>query len=422
MEKLDYKKGEGGTGNNSYTPTWMMNLEEKLSPVVRNLAPSGIRRFFDLVNQIPNAISLGVGEPDFTTPWHVREACVSSLEMGMTTYTSNQGTPELREAISKYLSNRFQLSYESKSEILVTFGASEAIDLAFRALLTPGDEVLIPEPCYVSYAPCVELAGGVAIPVPTHAKYGFKLQVEDLEQALTPRTKLVILCYPNNPTGAVMHREELLPIAEFIQQHQLLAISDEIYAELTYHGTHVSIASLPEMKNHTILVSGFSKAFAMTGWRIGYLAAPAVLLNGMLKIHQYTALCAPITSQVAALEALQNGLSECYSMVSQYDRRRRFMVKALNDMGLTCPDPQGAFYVFPSITSTGLDATTFAEELLKEEGVAVVPGEVFGPSGIGHIRCSYATSMEQLGEAMIRMERFVKQKKSINPVSIHHAG
>lgn len=400
----------------------MMNLEAKLSPIVRKLAPSGIRRFFDLVNSMPDAISLGVGEPDFVTPWHIREACVSSLEMGMTTYTSNQGTPELREAISQYLEHRFQLQYDPSSEILITFGASEAIDLAFRALLSPGDEVIIPEPCYVSYAPCVELAGGVAVPVPTHAKYGFKLQAEDLEKAISERTKLVILCYPNNPTGAIMTANELKPVADVIKHHDLLVVSDEIYAELTYRGHHFSIGALPGMKDHTLLISGFSKAFAMTGWRIGYVAAPSVLLQGMLKIHQYTALCAPITSQVAALEALKNGIQECEAMVSQYDRRRRFMVKALNDLGLTCHDPQGAFYVFPSIQSTGMDATTFAEELLKEEHVAVVPGDVFGSSGAGHIRCSYASSMEQLGEAMIRMERFVRRRQAQLPTTTNQVG
>ncbi|SDY14857.1 aminotransferase [Thermoactinomyces sp. DSM 45892] len=393
-----------------------MNLEDKLSPIVRKLKPSGIRRFFDLLNNAPDAISLAVGEPDFVTPWHIREASVTSLDLGMTTYTSNQGTPELREAVSKYLEHRFQLHYQPSSEILITFGASEAIDLAFRALLSPGDEVLIPEPCYVSYAPCVELAGGVPVSIPTHASYGFKLLAEDVEKAITSRTKLVILCYPNNPTGAIMTEEELQPIADVIKRHDLLVVSDEIYAELTYQGQHFSIGALPEMKNHTILISGFSKAFAMTGWRVGYVCAPPILLTGMLKIHQYAALCAPITSQVAALEALKNGLQECRSMVSQYDRRRRFMVKALNDLGLTCHNPQGSFYVFPSIEFTGMDATTFAEELLEEERVAVVPGDAFGPSGAGHIRCSYASSMEQLGEAMIRIARFIKRKQAAAPV------
>jgi aminotransferase len=395
-----------------------MNLEEKLSPIVRQLPPSGIRRFFDLVSQTPDAISLGVGEPDFVTPWHVREACVSALERGMTTYTSNQGMPELVQAISIYLQERFQLHYE-KNEILVTFGASEAIDLALRTIVAPGDEILIPEPCYVSYNPCVQLAGGKPVPVPTYAHHGFKLKAEELEKAITPRTKALILCYPNNPTGAVMRREDLIPIADLARKYGLLVISDEIYAELTYKGDHVSIASLPGMKEHVILISGFSKAFAMTGWRIGYVAAALPLLNGMLKIHQYTALCAPITSQVAALEALTHGLSECRAMVSQYDRRRRLVVKAFQDMDLRCYDPQGAFYIFPSIDSTGLDAQTFAEQLLLEEGVAVVPGDVFGTSGAGHIRCSYATSIERLGEALTRIERFVKRKRKQLPKRLH---
>lgn len=390
-----------------------MNLEDKLSPVVRQIPPSGIRRFFDLVNQKENAISLGVGEPDFVTPWHVREACIDALDKGMTTYTSNQGMPELTQAISEYLQSRFSIHYDARSEILVTFGASEAIDLALRTIVSPGDEVLVPEPCYVSYSPCVQLAGGQSVPVPTSAKHGFKLQVEDLEKAITPKTKALILCYPNNPTGAIMTRKDLAPLVDFIKKHNLLVISDEIYAELTYGGrSHVSIASFKGMKNHVIVINGFSKAFAMTGWRIGYVAAPDVLLQGMLKIHQYTALCAPITSQVAALEALKNGLHECRSMVAQYDRRRRLVVKAFQDMGLTCYEPQGAFYVFPSITSTGMDSQTFAKELIEEEEVAVVPGDVFGPSGEGHIRCSYATSIERLGEALSRIERFVKRKKA----------
>ncbi len=393
-----------------------MKLEEKLSPIVRQIPSSGIRQFFDLVNQKENAISLGVGEPDFVTPWHVREACIDALDKGMTTYTSNQGMPELTQAISAYLQERFSIQYDARSEILVTFGASEAIDLALRTIVSTGEEVLVPEPCYVSYTPCVQLARGTPISVPTSAKYGFKLRVEELEKVVTPKTKALILCYPNNPTGAIMTRKDLTPIVDFVKKHDLLVISDEIYAELTYGGrNHVSIASFKGMKERVIIINGFSKAFAMTGWRIGYAAAPETLLQGMLKIHQYTALCAPITSQVAALEALKNGLHECRSMVSQYDRRRRLVVKAFQDMGLTCYDPQGAFYVFPSITSTGMDAQTFAKELIEEEEVAVVPGDVFGPSGEGHIRCSYATSIERLGEALQRIERFVKRKRAKLP-------
>ncbi|MBD1370752.1 aminotransferase class I/II-fold pyridoxal phosphate-dependent enzyme [Hazenella sp. IB182357] len=396
-----------------------MNLEEKCSPIVRNMPPSGIRRFFDLVNSKPDAISLGVGEPDFITPWHIREAGVASLERGMTSYTSNQGMPELIETIRHYLQSQFTLSYE-QTEVMITFGASEAIDLALRTLICPGDEILVPEPCYVSYIPCVQLAGGNPVPVPTKADHGFKLKVEDLERALTPNTKAIILCYPNNPTGAIMNKEDLAPIVEFVKKHELIVISDEIYGELTYGNKHTSIASFPGMKEHTILVSGFSKAFAMTGWRVGYVAAPLPLAQQMLKIHQYTALCASITSQVAAREALLHGLPECEAMASQYDRRRRLVVKAFQDLGFTCHEPQGAFYVFPSIESTGLDAHTFAEQLLLEESVAVVPGDVFGQSGTDHIRCSYATSLESLGEALNRIERFVKKQKNKQP--IHHHG
>lgn len=387
-----------------------MNLDDKLSPVVKNLAPSGIRRFFDLVSQNPHAISLGVGEPDFTTPWHVRDKTITSLETGQTSYTSNQGMPELIFQIGRYLAERYGLSYK-KSEIMVTFGASEAIDLAFRAILAPGDEVLVPEPCYVSYTPCVELAGGKPVPVPTHARHGFKLKADELKKRVTPRTKALIVNYPNNPTGAIMTRKDWLPIIQWVKQQGILVISDEIYSELTYKGEHVSLASLPDMKDHVILINGFSKAFAMTGWRIGYAAAPEPLLQGMLKIHQYTALCAPVMSQIAALEALKNGLAECEAMVSQYDRRRRLVVKAFQDLGLSCHEPQGAFYVFPSIAATGMDAHTFAEQLLIEEEVAVVPGDVFGANGSGHIRCSYATSIEKLEKAFSRIERFLKRHR-----------
>jgi aminotransferase len=389
-----------------------MDLESKLSPIVRDMAPSGIRRFFDLVNQIPDAISLGVGEPDFVTPYHIRKAVTDSLEHGPTSYTSNQGLPELLSAISKYLQKRFGLFYQPDTEILTTFGGSEAIDLALRALICPGDEVLVVEPSYVSYEPCVVLAGGIPVPVATHAKEGFKLRVEDLERRVTPKTKALIISFPNNPTGAIMTAEDYAPIVEFVKKHELIVISDEIYAELTYKNkTHVSIASFKGMKEHTILINGFSKSFAMTGWRIGFIAAPEILWRGMLKIHQYTALCAPRMSQIAALEALQNGLQECLNMKQQYDRRRRFVVHSLSEMGLTCMEPEGAFYVFPSISSTGLDAEKFAEQLLLEEGVAVVPGGVFGPSGTEHIRCSYATSLERLHEAMKRMKRFVDTKR-----------
>jgi aminotransferase len=399
-----------------------MDLETKLSPVVRNMAPSGIRRFFDLINQIPNAISLGVGEPDFITPYHIRLAVTESLEQGQTSYTSNQGLPELLISISHYLEKRFHLHYDALSEIITTFGGSEAIDLALRALICPDDEVLIAEPAYVSYAPCVALAGGTPVPVATHAKESFKLRVEDLERMVTPKSKALIICYPNNPTGAIMTAEDYAPIVEFIKRHELIVISDEIYAELTYGKNHVSIASFAGMKEHTIVINGFSKSFAMTGWRIGFIAAPEPLFRGMLKIHQYTALCAPRMSQIAALEALENGLDECHSMMQQYNHRRRFVVHSLREMGLYCFEPEGAFYVFPSIASTGLDAETFSEELLQEEGVAVVPGGVFGSSGENHIRCSYATSLERLGEAMTRMRRFVERKRSQLPKNQQELG
>jgi aminotransferase len=400
-----------------------MDLESKLSPIVRDMAPSGIRRFFDLVTQIPDAISLGVGEPDFVTPYHIRKAVTESLEHGPTSYTSNQGLPELLTAISAYLEKQFHLKYRAETELITTFGGSEAIDLALRALICPGDEVLVVEPSYVSYEPCVVLAGGIPVPVATHASEGFKLRVEDLERRVTPKTKALIICFPNNPTGAIMTAEDYAPIVEFVKKHELIVISDEIYAELTYGGKkHVSIASFDGMKDHTILINGFSKSFAMTGWRIGYIAAPEILWKGMLKIHQYTALCAPRMSQIAALEALQNGLQECNNMMQQYDRRRRFVVHSLTEMGLTCMNPEGAFYAFPSIASTGLDAETFAEQLLLEEGVAVVPGGVFGPSGTQHIRCSYATSLERLGEAMKRMKRFVDRKREKNADNLLRLG
>jgi aminotransferase len=364
---------------------------------------------------MPNAISLGVGEPDFVTPRHIREAVFRSLEVGMTSYTSNQGMPELLEEIAQYLKKRFSLQYDGNSEILVTIGASEAIDLAFRAILEPGDEVLVPEPSYVSYAPCIQLAGGKPVGVPTFAANSFKLQAEDIKKKITPRTKALILCYPNNPTGAIMTHEDYRDIVKLVQQYELIVISDEIYAELTYRGNHQSIAAMDGMKEHTILISGLSKSFAMTGWRLGFAAAPKPLLKGMLKIHQYTALCAPISSQVAAIEALRNGLAECQAMVSQYDQRRRYITCAFQHMGLSCPEPLGAFYVFPSIQTTGLDSYTFAEKLLREEQVAVVPGDVFGPSGREHIRCSYATSIEKIREAVERIKRFLSRHQKEMP-------
>lgn len=384
----------------------MSNLYDRLSPAVRDLPPSGIRRFFELASQMEDVISLGVGEPDFVTPWHVREACYHSLERGYTSYTSNHGLPELRAAIASYLRS-FQLEYDPAREVLVTVGASEAIDIALRTLVGPGDEVLIPEPAYVSYRPGVVLAGGVAVGIPTHAQDDFRLTPEALRAHLTPRSKAIILCYPNNPTGSVMPEHDLAAIADVIRDHDLFVIADEIYAELTYSGRHASIAALPGMKERTVLVSGMSKAFAMTGWRIGYATAPPEILDAMVKIHQYTMLCAPVMGQMAAIEALRNGQTEKERMVEQYDRRRRLIVQGLRDIGLSCHEPQGAFYAFPDIRSTGLSSEAFAEGLLQHGKVAVVPGNVFGEGGEGFVRCSYATSVEQIERALDRIGNYV---------------
>jgi aminotransferase len=384
-----------------------MNPASFISPVVQALPSSGIRKFFDLVAETKGVISLGVGEPDFVTPWHVREACVYSLEKGYTMYTSNYGLLELREEISKYLTNSFRVTYDPRSEIMVTVGASEGVDLAMRALLCPGDEVLIPDPSYVSYMPCVVLAGGKAVPIPTRVEDEFKLDPEVLESLITPRTKVLVLCYPNNPTGAIMTAAELSEIAKIAEKHNLIVVSDEIYAELTYDGKPVSFAALPGMKERTVLLSGFSKSFAMTGWRIGYIATNPEFLAAMVKIHQYTILCAPVMGQMAALEALRNGSGEKDRMVNTYDQRRRLVINSLREMGLACFEPKGAFYAFPSIKETGLSSEEFAEKLLVDAKVAVVPGTAFGPSGEGHIRCSYAYSTVQLKEALGRIAEFV---------------
>ncbi|RNB82062.1 aminotransferase [Brevibacillus fluminis] len=381
----------------------------RLAKTVAELKPSGIRRFFDLAASMEGVISLGVGEPDFVTPWRFREASISSLERGHTAYTSNAGLLELRREINNYLETRYQVSYHPETEILITVGASEAIDIALRAVLNPGDEVLIVEPCYVSYEPIVRLAGGVPVFLTTKAENSFKLTPEELSAKITSRTKAVIFCYPNNPTGSTMSKEEWLKITPILEKHDLLVISDEIYAELTYDSSHYSFAALPGMKDRTILISGFSKAFAMTGWRLGYVCASPDLLAGMLKIHQYTMLCAPTMAQMAALEAMKNGQGEVDRMVESYRQRRNYIVHAFKQVGLACHEPEGAFYAFPSVKSTGLTAADFAEQLLMEEKVAVVPGDVFGESGYGHIRCSYATSLEQLERAMERIGRFVSR-------------
>lgn len=384
--------------------------DQFISPTLKALPPSGIRKFFDLVSQTKDVISLGIGEPDFVSPWHVREACVYSLEKGYTMYTSNHGLPELRSAIANYLEQRFDVHYESKDEIIVTVGASEAVDMAFRTVLCPGDEVLIPEPCYVSYTPCTALAGGVPVAVPTSWETGFKVTPELLEAYITPRTKAVVLSYPNNPTGAILTKEELAAISQVIKKHNLLVISDEIYGELTYGSVHASIAALPGMRDRTILISGMSKAFAMTGWRIGYVAAHRDFISSMVKIHQYTMLCAPVMGQKAAVEAFSSCFGEVAKMVEEYDQRRRIITKRLRDMGLQCFEAKGAFYVFPGIQGTGLSSEEFANQLLTEARVAVVPGTAFGSCGEGFIRCCYAVSLKQINQAMDRMEAFVQKR------------
>ena len=390
-----------------------MRYEDVINQRVANVPPSGIRKFFDIVRQMPDAISLGVGEPDFVTPWAIRDAAIQSIEEGRTQYTSNWGLESLREKIAAYLRMRCHVTYSPKDEVLVTVGASEGIDLALRALVCPGDEVLIPEPSYVSYAPCVTFAGGTAVPVITRAEDEFALTPDALRAALTPRTKALILPYPNNPTGGVMTRAQLQELARVLDDTGVIVISDEIYSELVYGGhEHTAFASIEGMRERTITLNGFSKAFAMTGWRVGYACAPRELLAPMFKIHQFTMLCASIQGQVAADRALgrafETGFEDVRTMVRSYDRRRRLMVTALNDMGLTCFEPRGAFYVFPSIAGTGLTSEEFCTRLLEEKQVACVPGTAFGASGEGHVRCSYATSIEKLNEALGRIRAFVE--------------
>lgn len=385
----------------------MKQLKSRLSPVVESLPPSGIRRFFDLASEMKDVISLGVGEPDFVTPWHIRDASFDALERGFTSYTSNRGMPQLLQEIASYLAG-FALHYNPERELLVTVGGSEAIDVALRAMLCPGEEVLIPEPAYVSYRPCAALAGGVPVAVPTRPDRQFRLSADDLETHLTSRSKVLVMCYPNNPTGAVLNESDLQGLAEVCVRHDLLVISDEIYAELSYGGKHHSIAAQPGMRDRTVVVSGMSKAFAMTGWRIGYAAGPEDILSAMLKIHQYAILCAPVMGQMAALEALRHGEREKQRMVEEYDRRRRLIVEGLRGVGLPCHEPQGAFYAFPDIRGTGLTAEVFAEGLLRQQRVAVVPGTAFGEAGEGFVRCSYATSADQIKLAVERIGRFVE--------------
>lgn len=387
----------------------MKSMEQYISKLVRDIPPSGIRKFFDFASQVEGVISLGVGEPDFVTPWHIREACFYSLENGDTMYTSNQGLLELREEIAGYMQRHIGVTYSPTREILVTVGVSEAVDLALRALIEPGDEVLIPEPSYVSYAPGAALAYGKAVTVETYNEDDYRLRPDMLEKAITPKSKLLILTYPNNPTGGIMRAEDLEALVDIIIKNDLLVISDEIYSELTYNGHHVSIASLPGMRDRTVVLNGFSKAFAMTGWRIGYACGHPEIIKAMNKIHQYTIMCAPIMAQKAAIEALRHGEAEMKKMVENYNYRRKIMLAGFREIGMSCFEPQGAFYMFPSISITGMDSEQFSELLIKEEKVAVVPGTAFGKIGDGFIRCCYAASIADIEEALERIGNFIKR-------------
>lgn len=387
-----------------------MNIEKMISQKVKDVPPSGIRKFFDIANEIEDVISLGVGEPDFDTPWHIREEGIYSLEKGKTIYSANAGLLELRQQICIYMKRRFNLEYSPTKEALVTVGGSEGIDLALRVLLEPGDEVLIPEPCFVSYKPCTIFAGGTPVVIPTQEENNFKLMPEELERYITPRTKILILPYPNNPTGAIMEKEDLEKIAQVLRNKDIIVISDEIYAELTYGKEHVSIANIEGMYEKTIVLSGFSKAYAMTGWRLGYALGPQPIIAAMTKVHQFAIMCAPTTSQYAAIEAMKNGDDDVQMMRSAYDKRRRLMVDRFRAMGLSCFEPEGAFYVFPCIQKTGLTSEGFCEALLKDQKVAAVPGTAFGEFGEGFIRCSYAYSIDELKEALSRIEKFIEKR------------
>ncbi len=389
-----------------------IDWQKRISPVVQAIPPSGIRRFFDIAAEMEDVISLGVGEPDFVTPWSIRESCVYGLEQGYTSYTANRGLLELREEICALQKRNFNIDYEPKTNVLVTVGVSEALDIAMRAILTSGDEILIPEPCYVSYKACASLAGAVPVAVPAKIENNFSITPADLEAHVTNKTKALLIGYPNNPTGAILTKEQLMDIANFAQEHDLIVISDEIYGDLTYGGErHVCFAGLPGMKDRTILLNGFSKAYAMTGWRIGYAMSNPAIISAMTKIHQYTMLCAPITAQIAAVEALRHGEKYMKKMVSEYDKRRRLIYDGLTNAGLKCFEPKGAFYIFPDITSTGLTSEEFAEQLLMKEHVALVPGTAFGQCGEGYVRCSYATSVTKISEAIARIEHFVQHCK-----------
>lgn len=387
----------------------MIDYSKLISKHIQSIPPSGIRKFFDIAAEMKDAISLGVGEPDFVTPWVVREAGIYSLEKGYTHYTANRGVAELREEISKYLKRKYTLDYDPKSEILVTVGGSEAIDLLIRAIISNGDEVLIPEPCFVCYKPCTIMAGGVPVTIETEEKDEFRLTPEKLLEKITDRTKLLILPFPNNPTGAVMSREDLEKIAKIVEEHNIFVLSDEIYSELTYNGEHVSFASIDGMRERTVTVNGFSKAFAMTGWRLGYACGPEEVIKEMTKIHQYGIMSAPTTSQFAAIEALRSCDDDVSYMVNEYNHRRRVMVDGFRKMGLHCFEPLGAFYVFPNITPTGFTSEEFATNLLYEKKVAVVPGTAFGSSGEGFVRCSYAYSIKNIETALERIGEFVEE-------------
>ena len=384
-------------------------MRNPLSKVITEIEPSGIRKFFDIVSEMKDAISLGVGEPDFDTPWHIRDEGIYSLEKGRTFYTSNAGLKELKIEIANFLERKYGLEYDYNHEIMVTVGGSEAIDIAMRAMLDPGDEVLIPQPSYVSYLPCAKLAGGVPVVIELKAENQFRLTREELEAAITPKTKILVLPFPNNPTGAIMTKEDLEPIAKLVEKYDLYVLSDEIYSELTYKTDHVSIASLPGMRERTLVVNGFSKGLAMTGWRLGYICGPQIIMEQMVKIHQYAILCAPTNSQYAAIEGLKNCDDEIQKMRTAYNERRRYLMHAFKEMGLRCFEPFGAFYVFPNIQEFGMTSEEFATELLREEKVAVVPGSAFGASGEGYIRISYAYSLDDLKEALGRVNHFIEK-------------
>ena len=392
-------------------------MRNPLSKTITTIQPSGIRKFFDVVSEMPDAISLGVGEPDFDTPWHIRDEGIYSLEKGRTFYTSNAGLKELKIEISKFLDRRYGLKYNYNDEIIITVGGSEAIDIAMRAMLDPGDEVLIPQPSYVSYVPCAVLANGTPVPIELKAENDFRLTAEQLEAAITPKSKLLVLPFPNNPTGAVMEKKDLEAIAEVIEKYDLFVLSDEIYSELTYLENHVSIASLPGMWERTIVINGFSKSHAMTGWRLGYACGPSEIIRQMLKIHQFAIMCAPTTSQYAAVAAMRDGDKDVEMMREEYNQRRRFLMHRFKEMGLDCFEPFGAFYVFPCIKEFGMTSDEFATELLKSKKVAVVPGTAFGDSGEGFLRISYAYSIDDLKAALERIEEFItelrEKKKSM---------